>query len=299
MSTRFTAIDLSQLPPPDLVEALSFETILAEMVAALQADDPETFAELYPSDPAMKVLETCAYRELLLRHRVNETAKQCMLAYATGSNLDHHGALLGVARLVVDEGDPLAIPPIPPTMESDDAFRARIQLAPEGFSTAGSRGAYRFFALSANGIIKDVGINTPSGGTVEVVVLTRDLDAEGIPTAGVLLDVANALNDEDVRPLNDTVQVIAVTNINYAVTASLTIGAGPDASLVMASAQAAIEQYTRDQHLVGGTVAISGIYHALHQAGVEKVTLTAPTGNVVASDVQAPFCTAITLTQAA
>ena len=45
-------IDLSKLDVPDMVESLDFETILAEMLEALQEYD-DTFDALVESDPAM------------------------------------------------------------------------------------------------------------------------------------------------------------------------------------------------------------------------------------------------------
>ena len=91
MAGAFTVVNLSQLPAPNVVESLDFETILAEMIADLQGRDP-TFTALVESDPAYKILEVCAYRELLMRQRVNESAKAIMLAYATGADLDQLGA---------------------------------------------------------------------------------------------------------------------------------------------------------------------------------------------------------------
>jgi hypothetical protein len=81
-----------------------------------------SFDATVASDPAVKVLEVFAYREMLIRQTFNERARQVMLAYASDSNLDQLGALLDVARL---------------SGEADDAYRARIQLAPEAFSVAG------------------------------------------------------------------------------------------------------------------------------------------------------------------
>jgi phage-related baseplate assembly protein len=98
------------------------------------------------SDPAVKVLEVVAYREMLIRQQFNERARQVMLAYATGSNLDQLGALLDVGRLAG---------------EADTAYRARIQLAPEAFSVAGPASAYRFYALSAAPTIADASVPRP------------------------------------------------------------------------------------------------------------------------------------------
>jgi phage-related baseplate assembly protein len=100
---NFTAIELSQLPPPNVVEPLDYEQILAAMLADLKTRDP-FFDALVESDPAYKILEVAAFRELLMRQRVNDAGRSVMLAYATGSDLDHLGALMGVARLAGDDG---------------------------------------------------------------------------------------------------------------------------------------------------------------------------------------------------
>ncbi|MDV2453476.1 baseplate assembly protein, partial [Xanthomonas hortorum NBC5720] len=101
----FTAVDLSKLQAPDLIEVLNFETIFAEALAQFQNLLPE-FSALTESDPVYKLLQLFAARELLIRQRANDKAQQTMLAFATGTNLDHLGALFGVARLVLDPGQP-------------------------------------------------------------------------------------------------------------------------------------------------------------------------------------------------
>lgn len=92
-------IDISKLPAPAIVEELSFETILAEMRTRLLELLPAWTASDLESDPANKILEVAAYRETLLRQRVNEAVRACMIAYATGTNLDNIAADCGVARL--------------------------------------------------------------------------------------------------------------------------------------------------------------------------------------------------------
>ncbi len=51
---------------PNIVEKLSFEEIFSRMKEELVRRD-ESFTALVESDPAMKVLEVAAWRELLLR----------------------------------------------------------------------------------------------------------------------------------------------------------------------------------------------------------------------------------------
>lgn len=292
MAKTFTRVDLSQLPPPDVVEQIDYEAILAEMIADLRQRDP-TFDALVESDPAYKILEVAAYREALIRQRVNEACKAVMLAFAKGADLDQIGANFGLQRQVVDPGDPNAVPPVPPTYESDADFRARIQLSFEGYTTAGSEGSYVFHGLNAGPDVKDVQAVSPEPGKVTVYVLSRTGDGEA--SAELLEAVEAALNDEDVRPLTDQVTVETATIVPYTVEAELEIEAGPDAEVVLQAARAALEQYVTDMHRIGRTVALSGIYQALHRPGVVRVTLTEPSADIETSDGEAPYCEDITL----
>ncbi len=299
MSTTYTPIDLSTVPAPDVVQTLSFETIFAEMLADLQSRDP-AFTALVESDPAYKILEVAAYREMLIRQRVNDGARAVMLATATGADLENLGALFGVTRKTLDEGDANALPPIPPTYETNTALRYRIQLALEGLSTAGPIGAYEYHALSVDGV-KSVGIQGPPDtepGEVLVTILSADGDGEA--HAPLIAAVDAALNAEDVRPLTDHVTVQSATIINYEIIATLYIPTGPDPSAVQTAALASVQAFVDSRHRVGADVRLSGLYAALHVGGVERVTLSAPgiVADLVTAADEAPFCTDITLSTA-
>lgn len=293
MAGAFTAVDLSKLPFPAAVETLEFETILAEMVADLKARDP-SFTALLESDPAFKVLEVAAFREMLLRQRVNEAIKAVTLAYAEESDLEQIAARYNVERLTIVPADDTTVPPTPAVMESDESLRRRVQLSFEGFSTAGPEGAYIFHSLGADARVLDASAHSPSPGQVVVAVLSRDGD--GTAPADLLAAVNTTLSDEDVRPLTDQVTVESAEIINYSVEATLTLYSGPDSEVVMTAAQSALESYTENNHRLGRDVTLSGIYAALHQEGVQNVTLTSPAANVAAEWNQATWCTGIALT---
>jgi phage-related baseplate assembly protein len=91
--------------------------------------------------------------------------------------------------------------------------------------------------------------------------------------------------------------VQSATIVNYSITAELITLPGPDPTLVLEEAQAAIEAYVADNR-IGRDITLSGIYAALHRPGVERVNLTAPVANVEIDDDEAGFCTAINLTLA-
>ncbi len=295
MAGAFTTVNLSQLQAPDVVETLDYEAILAAMLADLQARDP-AFTALVESEPAFKILEVAAYREMLIRQRVNDAAKAVMLAQATGADLDQIAANYNVARLAIDPGDPEAVPPVPPTMESDDDFRSRVLLSLEGYTTAGSVGAYQFHALSSSGDVKDVAVASPPlvPGTVNVAILSRT--GNGAADAPLVNTVSAALSADTVRPLCDSVVVASAGIVNYAITAVLTIYPGVGQEAVLAAAQAAVAQYTVDMHRIGRDITRSGVFAALHQPGVQNVTLTAPAADIVVAWNQAPWCTATTVT---
>lgn len=293
MAGAFTAVDLSKLPFPAAVENLDFEVILAAMIADLQARDP-AFTALLESDPAYKVLEVCAFREVLLRQRVNEAIKGVTLAYAIGSDLDQIAARYNVQRLVITPADDTTVPPTPAVLESDDALRRRVQLSFEGFSTAGPEGAYIFHSLGADARVLDASAHSPVPGQVVVAVLSNIGD--GTAPAD-LLDAVNAtLSADDVRPLTDQVLVKSAEIISYTVSATLTLYPGPDADVVVANAQAALDAYVENNHRLGRDVTLSGLYAALHQEGVQNVILTSPTVSVVANWDQATWCTGTTIT---
>lgn len=295
MAGSFTSVDLSQLPAPAVVETLSFESIFSQMLADLRARDP-AFTALVESDPAYKILEVCAYREVLIRQRVNDGARGVMLAYAAGTDLDQIAGNYNVQRLVVQAGDPDAIPPTEDVMETDEELRRRVQLSLEGYTTAGSVGAYIFHALSASGDCLDVSVASPpiTPGTVNVAVLSRT--GTGAAPTETLAAVVAALNDEVVRPLCDTVAVESAEIVNYAITASLTLYPGAGQDQVLAAAIASAQAYAARMHALGLDITRSGVFAALHQPGVQNVSLVAPAADIVVAWNQASKCTGITLT---
>lgn len=293
--SSFTAVDLSQLPPPKVVEPLDYETILARKLAQLIALDP-AFDALVESDPAYKVLQVSAYDELLLRQRVNEAARAVMLAYAVDADLDQIAANFNVQRLLITLANPQAVPPVPAVFESDEALRRRVQLSFEAFTTAGSQGSYIFAALGASGLVRDANASSPQPGLVSVFVLSQE--GNGTASEQLLDAVTAAVNEKSVRPMTDQVSVLSASVNEYVITAELTVYPGPDAEVVRAAAYARAQAYADSMHRMAYDVTISGIYAALHESGVQSVDLQAPLANIVNAEGEASYCTAINLTLA-
>jgi phage-related baseplate assembly protein len=278
--SRFTAIDLSALMPPDLIETLDYEAIVRAMRDDLVARFPAIVGVIdLESEPARKLIEAFAYRELLLRARINDSARAVLLASSFGSNLDHLGALLATARQAG---------------ETDDRFRRRIQLAPEAFSVAGPEGAYQYHALAVAPWARDVSAVQTTPGTVRVTMLKEGTDP--VPEAGELQAVLLALRDDAVRPLTDVVHVLGPEVLPVAIDARLTLYPGPDGMLVERRAISALSQWLELNRMLGMNLRRSAIFARLHQEGVHSVELVAPAEDVVVDETEVYAVTALTVT---
>lgn len=288
-SSTFTAVDLSQLPSPDFVETVDFEMIFAANVAAVRLVLPEF--EARESDPMTVVLQFFSYREMMLRQRINDVARAVTVAQALGADLDNLGALFGTARFLISE----AVPDqgIAAVYESDEDYRRRIVLTPEGYSVAGPEGAYISHALSADARVLDASATSPSPGEVLVTILSREGDGTASPELEAAVDVY--LSAETRRPLTDFVTVQSAAIIPYAVEAEIFTFAGPDSAVVMDEARVQLDHYVASSFRMGRDITISGLHAALHRAGVQNVVLSSPAADIVVSRTEAAYCTGITL----
>lgn len=293
--TRLAPIDLTRLPAPQAIQPLDFEGILAAIKAELTAILPEVAAVLdLESEPMVKLLEVWAYREILLRGAGNDLARARFIALASGSDLDHLAANYGVARLVISPAQPNAVPPIAAVYEADEALRYRTQLSIEAMSNAGTLASYEYFARTADGRVRDVAVlQNIDAGTVRFVVLSHDDD--GVADADLLNAVTMAVGKPTVRSLNDTIVVQAATMADFTIEAQVVVSTAPGVTEVMAAANAAIAAYLDRSFRVGQIVRRTALLAALHQEGVETVTLTSPAADVDPGAMGAARCVSITI----
>jgi len=295
VANPFDAVDLGALPPPDVIETLAYEAILDALKADFSARWP-AFDAWVESDPALKLLEVAAYRELLWRQRVNDGARAVMLASATGADLDHLAALMSVARRVLDPGDAQAAPPRAPVLEDDATLRRRVQLALEAATAAGTAGRYMFYALGADPRVADAAITSPNPGDVLATILSTDGD--GTADAALLTAVEAVLKNPAIRQLNDSVFVAGAQMLTVAVTATLTLAPGPGAEVAEAAARAGLEALLARTRRLGQSLPRSAIFAALTVPGVARVTLAAPAADVEATATQAVSPGVVTITVA-
>jgi len=293
----FAAIDLSQLPPPQIVEQVDFEQILAERKAyAISLWPVEEQAEIaarleMESEPLTKLLQENAYRETVWRQRVNEASLANLLATARGTDLEQLAANFNVKRLVIQEGRANAIPPVPKLMEGDDSLRERAQMAWEGLSTAGPRNSYIFHARAADGRVADATAESPSPAVA--VVTVQSLLGDGTAAPELLAVVNTYLSDEDRRPVADRLIVQGAQIVRYQIKAKVyLLSTGPESEPILAAAEARLLAYVNQRRRLGMEVSRSAIHAALHVEGVRKVELEGWV-DIVATKAQAPYCTGV------
>ena len=158
--------------------------------------------------------------------------------------------------------------------EEADSFRERIRLAPESFSNAGSKGAYRYHTLSAHSSIKDVTVLSPTAGTVEIYPLTDS----GNPDAGLIQIISDYLAQDHIRPLTDNVVVKAPEKIDFNINATLYLYKDADMESVQALVEQGLNKYKKElASKLGKDIVPTQIIAILNSIyGVYKVELTTP-----------------------
>jgi phage-related baseplate assembly protein len=288
-----TLVDLSELPAPDVLEPLDFEDTYSEALDVFRGHMGQNWTASLESDPVTKLLEVGSYIKLGNRARVNDAAKAQLLAYATGTDLDHLAANVNLKRLVIQAADPLAVPPVEAVMESHDALRERVQLAYEGLTTAGPRNSYILHARNASALVADATAESPKPACVDVTVL--GLEGDGTAGPQILALVAAAVNDDDVRPVGDRVTVRGAEILRYRVDAVLHMkGTGPENDAALTEAIHRLEAWINPRRRLGVEVARSGVDAQLHVAGVGRVELK-DWQDLKPTKAQAAYCTGYTV----
>ncbi|ODS22902.1 hypothetical protein AB835_11665 [Candidatus Endobugula sertula] len=271
-----TVIRLEDLPDYNSVPQKTIEEIRQENINYLR-DEEGIEITGGAEDPLYRIVNALSYREKIWRHDKNEADRNKLMAYAEGDAQDHIGVTYHRTPRLENE--------------SNEAYRKRLEIAPEGITVAGTVGAYRFHTLSAHADVKDVIINKMLAGQLQVVVLSHQ--GSGVASQELIDQVDAALNPDDIRPLNDTPLVGTAAIAEYSVTATLR-SLTDITNEQQAQALSALQTYVDEQHGLNKNVVRSGIDRALHQNGIDEVVLDGWV-DVITDAVTAPYCTAINL----
>ena len=341
---------LKNLPYPGVIEELNYDEILKSVKGVFKTHLNDDEISLLESDNYSALLETLAYRELLLRARINSSVKAMLLPFSSGSDLDNIVAIYGIERrkgekptaqseftlsmprnsdtylpkglilrsengkqaalksetiiranelkavgtIVLDEfikSSPVKCEyiqtPFPfvlkakqtsefgggAEVESDERLRERAVLSLERFSTAGSKKAYIYHALSANAKVEEASVLNGGPGIVKVYLKTSDMSEE------TRQSVADYLSGEKVRPLTDTVIVENATIKNIEVRAEL--------ELTDMFLQDSIDKEIKASKTslsIGEDLNLSYVYSTLHKNGVYRARLITPSTDTRVGD---------------
>nr|WP_255725090.1 baseplate J/gp47 family protein [Photobacterium sp. OFAV2-7] len=276
------------MPPPEVVQqldAVSTRTRMLNRYAELQGVDvPKVGDPLHNAVSAMSEEVTRARQEF------QDISLENMVAFSSGANLQHLGAARPVEKF---------------DKETDDQYRRRVQMAPEGFSVAGPDGAYIFHALNAHEDVLDASVLSPTPLKVDLYVLSRTGD--GVSSPELCQTVFDYLDGQTKRPLNDHLDVYSASIKPYRIVVELHMPLGPGESQTINTAWQRLNKLAEDTHVLGGEVALSALYAAAHVksddiAGsfqpVTKVDLIEPLAGIECAKSEAPYCTEIIVRKA-
>ena len=321
------ALNLDSLAAPEIVEDVSFQDIFNELRADFQQRFPD-FSALVESDPAIKLLEVAAYREVILRSRVNDAFKATLLAFAAAGDLDNLAAFYGLTRIA---------------QEGDEELRDRTVNRIQGSSTAGGAAWYRYQALTANTGVRDARVTSPAAGEVQIALLSKeveniealgtsantlsaemnalatfygitildsDKDAQlapqiravidaagpgGTATSQMLADVDAVMQDSEVRVITDTVLTTSANVVSVDIEVDVYLYPDSSAS-ILDNIEADIRAGVANEGGLGWDLTLSWLIKNIHVDGVQRVELITPTISQVADDGTAISIGTFTLT---
>ena len=245
--------------------------------------EPQAFAVLIPKGTRVTdarqtlVWETLADVYVSIGESCADTKVQCQKpgeqgnGYVKGqidSIIDPFAYFLSCENLTESDGGADAA--------TDEEFYELLRLSMDGYSCAGARGGYIYFAKQVSTEIADVIAASPTPGVVKLYVLMDD----GTPATEEMKErVLAACSAEDVRPLTDLVSVEDPENVDYHVrfTFYTQEGAGVSGEALEAAVRDKVAQYTAWQCAkLGRDINPSRLISMLMETGIKRVAIEEP-----------------------
>lgn len=182
--------------------------------------------------------------------------------------------------------------------ETDEDFRARIQLAPESFTNAGSIQGYKYFALSADPNIADVAVITPpdvAPGNVNIYVL---MNGGILPDDDVLAKVLAVCSGDDVRPDTDYVHALKPETVSYSIEVSYWISSDDavQSEVIQGNVQQAVADFiTWQASKLGRDINPSKLHHDIIEAGAKRCEIISPSFRVLSQYQTAAHVTSLSI----
>lgn len=160
--------------------------------------------------------------------------------------------------------------------ENDDDFRERIFLAPDGFTTGGTKGAYEYMVRLFDSTVQDVKATSPTPGEVHIIAL---LEGGVIPDEQYLASLDAFVTDPARRMLTDQVDVAApdVENYNIDLTYYINNSDKNKASAIQSKVNAALSDFTLWQRgKIGRDINPDELIARIKNAGAKRVVVRSP-----------------------
>lgn len=167
-------------------------------------------------------------------------------------------------------------------LETDESMAERIFLAPSGYSVAGPDDAYRYWAKTYKQTVGDVKVTSPNPVEVEIRFIMTD---GSLPTKTMVEGLAEYLQDENIRPLTDSVTVLAPETVSFNISLTYYINRSDQskAGTIQSEVQQAITDYINWQTMtIGRDINPSELTKRIIAAGAKRVDITAPAFTTVA-----------------
>lgn len=158
---------------------------------------------------------------------------------------------------------------------TDNEFYELMRLSLDGYSSAGPRNAYIYYAKRASTEIKDVIALSPTPCVVKLYATTD----EGAAPAEIKQKILAACSADEVRPLADSVSVEDPEEVEYNITFTYYIqrDSTKSASEIAEAVDAAVAEYTAWQDSkIGKDINPSHLIGLLMQTGIKRVALSYP-----------------------
>ena len=159
--------------------------------------------------------------------------------------------------------------------EADESYRERIREIPESFTTAGSSGAYAFWTKTASTNIIDVKVHSPSATDVDIYIWTDIGDV----SQELKEKVKAVLNEENVRPLTDNVNIKEPNKINYSIDFDYYIDKDNETlvNVIKSNVDKTVQEYVEWQkEKIGKDINPDELIKRLKIAGVKRAVLRSP-----------------------
>lgn len=211
-----------------------------------------------------------SYADTKVQCQTNGAAGNGFVAGQINSIVDSFAYFLSCKNITESDGGTDAA--------TDAEFYELLRLSMDGYSDAGAKGAYIYFAKQVSTEIADVAATSPEPSVVKLYALMKD----GKPASETMkADILAACNEDTVRPLADRVSVEDPETVPYDVEFTYytpaQAGAGASEAEIAERVEDAVNRYNEWQCAkLGRDINPSYLVGLLMQTGIKRVVISTP-----------------------